>query len=65
MRTVAVKTLVIEPIWNSESVVTATPVAVLSTPAAALVTVSPARTATDTPGTSFLPASSASRCCHT
>src|SRR4051794_26132733 len=58
---VAVQTLVIDPIWNTESVVAATPVAVLSTPAAASTTSPPRPTATAAAGTSCSAISSGSR----
>lgn len=61
MISVAVITLVIDPIWKSESTVASTPVAVLSTPAAASVRASPAWTATAAPGTRLSTSSSGNR----
>lgn len=46
-----VHTFVIEPTWNSESAVASTPVALLSTPAAASITSPRHDTATAAPGT--------------
>jgi hypothetical protein len=51
MNAVAVYDFVIEPIWNSVSGVTSTPVSRLSTPAAAVLTSPLASTASDAPGT--------------
>ena len=45
MTSVAVQSLVIDPIWKTESAVASTPVAVLSTPAAASMTSPSASTA--------------------
>src|SRR4051794_16221956 len=61
---VAVQTLVIEPIWNSESGVASTPVRMFRTPYAASPISSPSRIARVAPGTPCLSASSASRSCH-
>src|SRR6185437_4968901 len=51
MTTVVVQTFVIEPIWNSESVVASTRVSRLSSPEAAASTWPSRRTASDAPGT--------------
>src|SRR5262249_12600734 len=61
MTRVAVQALVTDPIWNTESVAAATPVARFSTPAAAS-TISPStRTATWAAGNRCFSTSSASR----
>ena len=49
-----VHVLVMDPIWNTESVVASTPVAWLSTPAATSVTCPPAYTPIAAPGTLYL-----------
>src|SRR3954470_22943525 len=64
MTTVAVQTFVIEPIWNSESVVASTPVAMLRMPEAAVAIPSSVKTATDAPGTSCLARRTSSRSCR-
>ena len=53
MTRVLVQSLVIEPIWKTESGVASTPVARLRTPAASSTTSPPARTATAAAGTSY------------
>ena len=62
--TVAVYALVIEPTWNSESVVTSTPVPLCSTPVASAVTSPSASTASEAPGTRCRRVSSSKRGCQ-
>ena len=57
---VAVHSLVIEPIWNSESVVASTPVPLCRSPAAWSTTSPSFRTATAAPGTSYFSISAGS-----
>ena len=60
MTSVLVQSLVIEPIWNTESGVASTPVALLRMPAASSTTSPSARTATAAPGTWYLSISAGS-----
>src|SRR6478752_1405078 len=62
MTTVAVQTFVIDPIWNSDSVVDSTPVSRLSTPDATVLISSSCSTASDAPGTRCFATPSSSRC---
>ena len=64
MTSVAVQTFVIEPIWNSDSGVTSTPVAVPRTPAAVSVITPSWRRPSVAPGTRWRRISSASRSCQ-
>ncbi len=61
MTSVAVQSLVIDPIWKTESAVAVTPVALLSTPAAPSTTSPSLRTAQAAAGTSYF-SSSAGTC---
>ncbi len=61
---VAVYTLLIDPTWNTESAVTATPVPRCNTPVATSCTCPSTSTANDAPGTRRRRASSSNRPCH-